>query len=276
MHTPATTRIELEICASNYASALAAQDGGADRIELCENLAEGGCTPSLGMISEVRAALHIGVHVLVRPRGGDFVYSAAEKRIMLRDIEAALAAGADGIVCGALTGAGEIDSEFLRELRAITRGRTLTFHRAFDVLKAEILKPAVRKPDVPKQHVSGITCKALETLVAHGVDRLLTSGRAARALDGAAFIAQCVRQAGEQLRIMAGAGVSQENLLALLHTSGVHAVHTSAKTLREHVAANTFATLPGLDTGYSASDAEIVRGLRTQLDQYIASTPSPA
>lgn len=259
MHRPAFPRIELEICAANFASALAAQEGGADRIELCENLGEGGCTPSLGMITEVRAALRIGVHVLIRPRGGDFVYSAAEKRLMLRDADAALAAGADGIVSGALNRSGEVDSDFLRELRVMTQGRTLTFHRAFDVLKND---------------VSGAQCQTLEMLIGHGVDRLLTSGRAAHALDGATFIAQCVRQAGDRLRIMAGAGVREDNLIPLLKTSGVRDLHTSAKATIHSASSESFATLPGLASCYSASNAETIRRLRQQIDRYSAAAPA--
>lgn len=149
-------RVKLEIAANALESALAAQAGGADRVELCENLGEGGCTPSYGTLTLARERLSIPLYVLIRPRGGDFVYSPAEWEAMRRDVALCVRLGCDGVVIGALTAGGEIDSEGCASLVAAAGPLGVTFHRAFD---------SVRDPR-----------RALEQIIALGCERVLTSG----------------------------------------------------------------------------------------------------
>src|SRR6266404_117614 len=155
----------VEACVDSIESALAAVRGGAHGIELCANLVEGGTTPSAGTLAVCRERLDIPIHVLVRPRGGDFLYTAAEFTVMLEDIRRAKQAGAEGVVTGALRAGGEIDTDRTRELIGAARPLRVTFHRAFDVCR----DPAA----------------ALEALIVLGVDRVLTSGQAATAPQGA-------------------------------------------------------------------------------------------
>lgn len=196
----------LEIVAYSLASAKAAAAGGADRIELCENAAEGGTTPSLGTLESAKA-LGLPVHAMIRPRGGDFLYEPDEVRVMERDIDLALAAGADGLVLGALTADARVDVALCRRLVERARGRPVTFHRAFDWAA----DPA----------------RALEAVAEAGCRRLLTSGRAPSALAGAPLIAELVRRASGQLIVMAGAGLSETNAAEIVRLTGVREVHGS-------------------------------------------------
>lgn len=166
----ATDQPLLEVSAGSLASALAAQEGGADRVELCDNLAEGGTTPSYGALAVARDRLRIPLYVLIRPRGGDFLYDAAERAAMLADVEACVRLGCDGVAIGALDADGEVDTAVCGELIAAAGSLGVTFHRAFD---------AVRDAR-----------RALEAVVALGCERILTSGGAADASTGAARIAQ--------------------------------------------------------------------------------------
>ena len=202
----------LEVVAYSYASALEAQLGGADRIELCENSAEGGTTPSLGTIEAVRALPGIKLHVMIRPRGGDFHYTATEFKIMLREIALAKAAGADGVVFGVLTPQAKVDLPRLRELVAAAQGMSTTFHRAFDWVSHPL--------------------PALQDIQAAGCDRVLTSGQAPNALAGANLIAQLVAQAQPQFKIMAGGGVNAKNVLELIQKTGVTEIHGSLGTVQ--------------------------------------------
>ena len=197
--------ILVEACVDSIESALAAGRGGAHRIELCANLIEGGTTPSPGTLAVCRARLDIPIFVLVRPRGGDFLYSAAELAVMLEDIRRAKAAGAQGVVTGALRADGEIDADRTRELIAAARPLEVTFHRAFDVC---------RDAD-----------RALETLIGLGVERVLTSGQAATAPEGATTIARLVRQAAGRIGVLPGGGVTPDNVAALVRATGVAEVH---------------------------------------------------
>jgi len=205
--------VTLEACVDSVESALSAQAGGADRVELCDNLLEGGTTPSAGLIALCCERLRIPVHVLVRPRGGDFVYSDVECDVMRRDIAVARQHGAAGVVFGVLLPDGAIDVPRTRELVAAARPLAVTFHRAFDF---------TADPD-----------EALDDLIALGVDRLLTSGQAPKASEGTGTLARLVRRAAGRIAIAAGGGLSEENVLQVVEQSGVSEVHVRATALLE-------------------------------------------
>ena len=199
----------LEICIDSVEGAIAAQAGGAQRVELCDNLIEGGTTPSIGMIALVRRQIQIGLNVIIRPRGGDFLYSDLEFEVMQHDLLAAKAAGADGIVLGLLNADGTIDSARTASLIAQARPLPVTFHRAFDMT-----------PD---------PFAALESLIDLGVDRLLTSGQQATAGEGLPLIKALLQRAKERIIIMPGGG-SEQSARQLVET-GVREIHISARSL---------------------------------------------
>lgn len=201
----------LEVAASSLTSALAAQAGGAGRVELCGQLADGGVTPSYGLVAAARDRLQIPLYVLVRPRSGDFLYDEAEFELMQRDIEACVRLGCDGVVIGALNADAGVDLAGCRALAAAAGGLGVTFHRAFD---------AARDP-----------ARALEDVIALGCERVLTSGGHRSALDGAAHIAALVQQAAGRVRIMAGAGIRPENVANVLARSRADELHASARGL---------------------------------------------
>jgi len=186
-------------------SALAAERGGAGRLELCDALFDGGTTPSAGMIAACRERVSIPLFVIIRPRGGGFVYSAPELDVMRRDIAAARGLGADGVVIGALRPDGTVNDEHVRSLVGVADGLAVTFHRAFDFV-----------PDLGG---------ALETIIATGVTRVLSSGGALMAREGVATLASLVAQAGDRLVVMAGGGVREENVKEIVDGSGVREVH---------------------------------------------------
>ncbi|MDP7280296.1 MAG: copper homeostasis protein CutC, partial [Candidatus Poribacteria bacterium] len=176
----------VEICLEDIESAIAAQCGGADRIELCDNLTVGGTTPSLGMIQQVRQQLQIDLQVLVRPRGGDFCYTDLEFGVMKADVEAAKSAGADGIVTGILNSDGTIDVQRTQELVRLALPIPVTFHRAFDHTPNPL--------------------SALETLAGYGISRILSSGQASSAYEGLSLLSQLQKTARGRISIMAGGG----------------------------------------------------------------------
>lgn len=206
----------LEACVDSVAGAKAAQEGGAGRLELCSALDVGGLTPSLGLQETVRDAVEIPVHVLIRPRPGDFCYTADEILAMQRDIVHARRAGAQGLVMGALTPEGHIDRAHLRSLlEAAGAGEgqaTVTFHRAFDMVAA--------------------ATPALETLIDLGVDRLLTAGRAPTAQLGIETLADLVEQAQGRIRIMAGGGLDAGHIAEVVRATGVQELHMSGRVTR--------------------------------------------
>lgn len=201
----------IEICANGLQSALNAQMGGAARVELCDNLYAGGTTPSAGTIRLARKYLSIALHVLVRPRGGDFLYNAHEMEIMKDDIRFCKDAGVEGVVIGILNADGTIDMERTVELIALARPMAVTFHRAFDMCSD--------------------ATQALDQLIQLNVDCLLTSGQKNKASDGVELIAQLVEQAAGRIQIMPGAGVNADNIQWLKKRTGATAFHMSAQSL---------------------------------------------
>lgn len=204
----------LEICCDSLTSALAAQAGGADRIELCSALSLDGLTPSAGLLAEVNKHLTIPVFVMIRPRGGDFCYTEDELLVMLADIRLAKELGADGIVSGPLAADGRVDVRRTRQLLAAASPLPFTFHKAFD-----------RTPDL---------LEALSTLKDLGVDRILTSGGAETALAGKALLGQLQDRAGDRLRIMAGGGVRSGNMAELTAMGNLLEFHSSARGKNGH------------------------------------------
>ena len=232
---------QLEIAANSVASALAAQEGGADRIELCSALELGGLTPSHATIALARERLAIPIYVLIRPRAGDFLYNDLELEVMRYNIEACKALRCAGVVIGALDADGNVDVARCRTLVAAAGKLGVTFHRAFDV---------TRDPQ-----------RALEDVVGLGCERVLTSGARASAPEGADLIRKLVAQAGERIAIMPGAGIHAGNVAALRIATGAREFHASAK--RAMPSAMQFAAFPGsgMDAGEVRSDADEVRAL---------------
>jgi len=196
----------LEISAETLEAALAAQRGGADRVELCGNLNLGGVTPSVELMRAVRAQLRIPIFGMIRPRGGEFVYSEAEFAEMKRSIGEAKQAGVGGVVAGVLTSDGSVDMERTRELVALARPLPLTFHRAFDDCR-----------DLRR---------ALEEVISTGASRILTSGGAQSAVEGAAVLAELVAAAGNRITIVPGAGISASNIAMVAKQTGAREFHS--------------------------------------------------
>lgn len=199
----------LEVCAADIQSVEAAAKGGAQRVELCCALSEGGLTPSLGMIEEAFKTPGIAVNVLIRPRSGDFLYSEREKEFMLRDIEVCRVLGVNGIVTGALMPDGEVDIDFCRRVTEASDGLHRTFHRAFDLCRD------------PR--------KAAADIAALGFDRILTSGQAPDAIAGATLIGELQKQYPSIVFIAAG-GINPDNAAEIIRRTGVTEIHASAKT----------------------------------------------
>ena len=215
LSTLAPSPLPLEICVDSLESCVAAHVGGASRLELCSGLVEGGVTPSYGLIGAALSATPLPLHVLIRPRPGDFLYTAADLAVMKADIMACKLLGASGVVLGCLKDDGRVDRDALRELMTAAKGMSVTFHRAIDLIPPECLE------------------EELDALVDEGVDRVLTSGLAADALAGAATIKRMVEHVhGRGLLIMAGGGITELNVSAVLAHSCAHELHASARTFQ--------------------------------------------
>jgi copper homeostasis protein len=202
---------ELEICVNSIQSALAAQQGGATRIELCDNMAEGGTTPSAGMISLCKKMLNIPVFPIIRPRGGDFLYSDVEYEVMKQDVVFCRKSGCEGVVLGILKPDGAIDTARCAELIALARPMQVTFHRAFD-----------RCNDLDK---------GLQAIISLGCERLLTSGGELTAPEGVEQLARLVSQASGRINIMPGSGVNEHNIAILALKTGAGQFHSTAKEI---------------------------------------------
>ena len=200
----------LEVCAGSVESVAAARNGGAARVELCSALEIGGITPSVGLIKEARHIDGIALNVLIRPRGGDFLYNESEVATMEQDIVAARQCGADGVVIGALTADGDVDVQVCNRLIKAAEGMSITFHRAFDMCRNPFL--------------------ALEDIISLGCHRVLTSGQAASAYAGITLIKQLVEAAQGRISIMPGCGVNAANATSILNSTGCYEIHASART----------------------------------------------
>lgn len=204
--------ITLEVCANSTQSAIEGQKGGAVRVELCDNLAEGGTTPSLSQIEITRQSIDIQLNILIRPREGDFLYSDLEFDIMKRDIHHCGKAKCNGVVFGILKADGTVDIERNRELIEIVRqyGMSVTFHRAFD-RSANIFK-------------------SLEDVINLGCDRILTSGGRKSAIEGKETISQLIEISGDRIIIMPGEGITEENISELVKATGLKEFHGSFRS----------------------------------------------
>lgn len=203
---------QFEICANSVESCLAAQAGGAHRVELCAGISEGGTTPSYGEVATARELLHIKLHVIIRPRGGDFLYDTQEMRIMERDIQMAGKLGADGVVFGCLTPDGRVDETKMKRLIEASQGLSVTFHRAFDVCANPHL--------------------ALESLIGLGINRILTSGQQPTAQQGLPLIKELIQKADNRIIILPGSGINENNILQIAMESGAKEFHFSARENR--------------------------------------------
>jgi len=202
--------LRFEVCVDSIRGIIAARDGGAHRVELCAGLIEGGITPSLGMVLVAREIRDIAVHMMIRPRGGDFLYGAEELVAMETDIATAKSAGVDGFVFGALDADGNIDRGMTQRLIARARPASVTFHRAFDM--------------TPDPFV------ALRTLIELGVDRVLTSGQEPTAHEGAELIGELARAAGDRIIVMPGGGITAKNVGRIVAMTGAREIHFAAQS----------------------------------------------
>jgi len=204
---------KLEIIGFTIESCIAAQQAGANRIELCDNFSEGGTTPSYGFIKAAREKLSIELYVMIRPRGGDFLYSDDEFEIMRQDIEVCKNSGCDGVVLGILTGEGKVDKKRCKELIDYAYPLGVTFHRAFDRTKDAF--------------------QALEDIIEIGCERILTSGQHPKVTDSVEMIKQLILQADDRIIIMPGSGVNAENIISLIESTGAVEFHSSASAFAD-------------------------------------------
>jgi len=242
-----TKLLLLEICVETLATAQAAERGGADRIELCENLAVGGVTASIDLLRAVRGAVRIPIFAMIRPRGGDFVYSEEEFAQMAGDMACAKACGVDGLVFGLLHAERRVNVEQTKRLVELASPLPVTFHRAFD----EVADPLA----------------AMEDVVASGCARIFTSGGKPSAEEGSPAISDLVKQAGDRIGILPGGGINAENIERVARRTSAREFHTGLSS-----------TLPYPQTNAAAFEAE-VRKLAEALREYrmdraeIGSTP---
>lgn len=240
----------IEICTNGITSSLNAQKGGANRIELCDNLLEGGTTPSLGMIEIIKKQLSIDVFVMIRPRGGDFLYSDLEFEIMKNDILRCKEIGVEGVVFGILNSDGTIDKQRTLSLIEIARPMQVTFHRAFD--RCNNLQ------------------QGLEDLIELGIDNVLTSGGNPKAIDSLPILEKLVQQAGNRINIMVGSGVNPYNVHHFKNI-GITNFHFSATTTTNSPmtfrsqAFDTTEQLSVSEFELKISSAEMIQAMRENL-----------
>ena len=243
----------IENCASSATSAVRAQQGGAYRVELCAALPEGGTTPSYGEICTARRLLDIKLNVIIRPRGGDFLYTPIEQEVMLHDIEQAKHIGVDGVVIGCLTPEGEVDRPLMARLIEAAGGMSVTFHRAIDMCRDREA--------------------ALETIIDLGCSHVLTSGGHNTALEGADELARMVRQAAGRIVIMPGSGVNPTNIAQLAERTGASEFHFSARRptpsgmLYRHAGVSMGGTVTIDEYSLLETDPELIRSALSALKQ---------
>jgi copper homeostasis protein len=218
--------MKVEIVVYNIESALKAQQGGADRVELCDNPAEGGTTPGYGTIQQVRQHLNIDVYVMIRPRGGDFHYSIEEYHAMRNDIEACKKLSVDGIVLGVLKPEGSMDKERCKKLVAHARPLKVTCHRAFDMTNDPF--------------------QALEDCIEIGFDRILTAGHQAQAIKGVDLISALIKKADGRIAIMPGSGVNENTVTQIISVTGAKEIHFSATAFRDSAMQHKNAAIAGM------------------------------
>lgn len=237
----------LEICCGSIDDAIQAEVGGADRVELCSALFLGGLTPSLGTLQEAKRRVKIPVMMMVRPRGGGFCYTEAEMATMERDVEAAVANGADGVVFGILNSDGKIDVRRCTRIRKLIGDRQAVFHRAFDVT-----------PDA---------FAALEQLVDLGITRVLTSGQKNSVPEGAELIRKLIERAGKRIEVLPGGGIAAYNMKYVVERTGCRQVHLTAwgTVTDSSTQGNRAVTFGGAlsppEDRYEVTDAGLVRRL---------------
>jgi copper homeostasis protein len=231
-------RITIEICVGDVESAIAAEVGGADRVELCDNLAVGGTTPSAGTIAEACRWLSIPVHVLIRPRAGDFVYSERELAVMRHDIEAAKALGAAGVVLGVLTPEGGLARDPVTALIGLARPLNVTFHKAIDQASDPL--------------------ELLDTLMTLGADRVLSSGGRPTALEGVEALRTLVARAGDRIAVMAGGRLDVDHLATVIQGSQVGEVHLGSAVVRTAPGPEPTRAADGSETSWNRVDAQRV------------------
>ena len=212
-----------EVCANGLQSAINAQLAGADRIELCENLEVGGITPAPELMMKVRESIQLPIHVLIRPRAGDFNYAEEEFQSMIESIQTCKKLKMEGVVLGVLQDDFTIDQERTAQLISLAKPMSVTFHRAFDV----VIDPV----------------ESLNTLIKLGVNRILISGQKENALLGSDLIGKLVSIAKDKITLLAGGGITEDNITAIVNQSGTHEFHFSAKKL---LADNGFVSDPEL------------------------------
>ena len=244
--------ITLEVACGNLASVHAAVNGGANRIELCAALGEGGLTPSDAFIRTVLKTVEVPVFVMIRPREGDFLYSESEFSLMLDEVDRCQGLGVTGIVAGFLCKDGSIDIRRSEKLVGNAGNMQVTFHRAFDLCNSDF--------------------EALEQLIDCGFTRLLTSGQESSAPNGADRIAALVQRASNRIQIMAGAGVNAENVVELIKRTGVREVHLSGKKMQRSAMefTRTVLTMGKSDTdeyAIAVTDEQHIRTVRNLLDE---------
>ena len=235
----------IEACTTSVLSAIEAQKGGALRVELCDNIPEGGTTPGYGTIKKAREVLSIDLNVMIRPRGQDFCYSGLEFDIMKEDIRMCKQLGVDGVVFGILKPDGTVDVERTTELVELARPLSVTFHRAFDMT-----------PD---------PLKAMEDIILTGADRILTSGHKDKAFDGIDLIRDLVEKADDRIIIMPGSGINEDNIREMKKKAGVTEFHlTGWKTIdsamefrKEGISMGSLSQIPEYEM--KITDANLIR-----------------
>jgi len=243
----------IEIVVYNIESALRAQEGGADRIELCDNPGEGGTTPSFGTIESVRQNVNLDVFVMIRPRGGDFHYSNYEFHCMKRDIDQCQKLSADGVVFGILNADGTLDKKRCKELIDRARPMKVTCHRAFDMTHNPL--------------------QTLEDCIEVGFDRILTSGHQTAASKGTVLLAELVKKSNGRIAIMPGSGVNEETVEKIVSETGAKEIHFSATTFREsamhyrNMAIASMGSDEGSEFKYRTVDPERIKVMRKLAEQ---------